>query len=246
MAERGYRWGTFQAWLAIILGITQCALTGLYPITLFVGIALLFLGVGLLQKRLYGLELLYTVAVVSAVGGAWVLFIDRDARQATTAILAVCVWVIPAVTYYPQRRREFLIHGTGEPLHFRSLFRKALERASDTRYRWGLFQAWSSLAFGVCFLGVGSFMSSSRFLTLSVVICFHGSLLVCLWQGLLKKQSFGFVLYYIMLGLSFLAALYLLLKPSPEAIAFFLWWLIPGIFYYPKRRREFGFGGHSA
>ena len=107
-------------------------------------------------------------------------------------------------------------------------------------YRWGKFQAWSSLVVGVCLLLAAAFFDVGSGKTLAFAFFLTGSLHVWLWRGLLRKKRYGFVLYYVLIALIVHSILWL--KPHPEVYVFTLWWLVPGIFYYPKRRREFGFG----
>ena len=109
MAEtsgRGYRWGRTQGWLAIFLGVVQLVLAPIWlsPLMFFL---MLGLGVGLLRKRPYGFVLVYVVAGIAVLAGAVQLILKPQPEVLVAFIITVCVWVIPAVMYYPQRKVDF-------------------------------------------------------------------------------------------------------------------------------------------
>jgi hypothetical protein len=105
-AARGYRWGQTQAWLAIFLGVVQLVLAPIWlsPLMFFL---MLGLGVGLLRKRPYGFVLVYVVAGIAVLAGVVQLILKPQPTVLVAFIITICVWVIPAVMYYPQRYREF-------------------------------------------------------------------------------------------------------------------------------------------
>ena len=111
MAERRYRWGKFQGWSCVVLGVGQLLLQRSLLAALVAGVLLLWLGVGLLRKQRYGFVLVYVVAGISFVGGALELLFQGGGRLGAI-VISVCFFVIPAVMYYPQRYREF---GFGKP-----------------------------------------------------------------------------------------------------------------------------------
>ena len=106
MAERRYRWGKFQGWSCVVLGVGQLLLQRSLLAALVAGVLLLWLGVGLLRKQRYGFVLVYVVAGLSLVGGAYELLVQGGGRLGAI-IASVCFFAIPAVMYYPQRYREF-------------------------------------------------------------------------------------------------------------------------------------------
>ena len=105
-------------------------------------------------------------------------------------------------------------------------------------YRWGRFQGWSSLVIGVLFILAGPWVSAEFRLRLATYTT--GTTTVFLGIGLLGKKRYGFVLFYVVLAL---VGLETIIAPHwhPEAYVMAVcWWLIPAVFYYPKRYREFG------
>src|SRR5271169_4439286 len=105
-SRRGYRWGQTQGWLAIFLGVVQFLVVPIW-LSPFTGSLMLGLGVGLLRKRPYGFVLVYVVATVTILAGVAQLILKPQPEVLVAFIITVCVWVIPAVMYYPQRYGEF-------------------------------------------------------------------------------------------------------------------------------------------
>jgi hypothetical protein len=107
--ERGYRWGKFQGWVTFILGVVVWIPTvfgspnGLiqWVITLLVSAVMIFMGLGLIQKKRIGLILLYLNLPVIALG-----FVFAHLPRVETAFL-VLWYILPAVFYYPKRLKEF-------------------------------------------------------------------------------------------------------------------------------------------
>lgn len=110
--ERGYRWGRFQGWSSLAVGVLVYLITpftsgpvGKFDLYL-TGALHIITGIGLLGKKRYGFVLLYVLAVRTALpallGGPhhavpdiliqWTLFLW---------------WALPALWYYPKRYREF-------------------------------------------------------------------------------------------------------------------------------------------
>jgi hypothetical protein len=117
--ERGYRWGKFQAWLSLAIGLALFV-AGFAPwipafavrlMLYFCGALFFFLGAGLLHKRRYGFVLLYVIAVLTLLG---VLQSPAGTERHVTIITGIGLWVIPAVLYYPKRYREFGFGRKGE------------------------------------------------------------------------------------------------------------------------------------
>jgi hypothetical protein len=113
---------------------------------------------------------------------------------------------------------------------------------SERGYRWGRFQGWSALVFGVLVYLITPFTSGpvgkfDLYLT--------GALHIITGIGLLGKKRYGFVLLYVLAARTALAAL--VGGPHhavPDILiqwTLFLWWALPALWYYPKRYREFGF-----
>jgi hypothetical protein len=109
----------------------------------------------------------------------------------------------------------------------------------ESGYRWGRFQGWWSLAIGLVFILAGPWIGREFAFRLAMYMA--GALNLCLGVGLLGRKRYGFVLFYVEAAMvihSFFIA-----RVHPEVYATVAcWWVIPGIFYYPKRYREFGFG----
>jgi hypothetical protein len=102
------------------------------------------------------------------------------------------------------------------------------------RYRWGKFQGAASLVIGVGCLLIGPFGGRlpNRLALYSV-----GGMMLFIGVGLLQKRHFGFILFVLM-G-AFVTVGCLVETGHPEAYAMIVgWWIIPAIFYYPKRWKE--------
>ena len=65
-----------------------------------IGAGLVFLGLGLVGKRKFGLRLLYVFATLGTIGAL------LSARP-IDLFLAAGWWVVPCASYYPKRRGEF-------------------------------------------------------------------------------------------------------------------------------------------
>jgi hypothetical protein len=110
-AERGYRWGRFQGWATVALGVAEY-LFAFWPsdgsvrfILYATGALHMVVGAGLLGKKRYGFVLLYLLAAISTLhgltGGPSYLF-DVIVKWSYAFW-----WTIPALFYYPKRYREF-------------------------------------------------------------------------------------------------------------------------------------------
>lgn len=106
MAERGYRWGRFQAWGALLFAVAQFVIVH-FPVSLFIGVFFLYFWTGLLRKRRYGFVLMYVTTGVAILAGLFHLAVEPTWDVFSQLVIAVCFWGIPAVFYYPKRYREF-------------------------------------------------------------------------------------------------------------------------------------------
>lgn len=85
----------------------------------------------------------------------------------------------------------------------------------------------------------GPWSSSEQAFRLAMYIT--GTVQILLGVGLVGKKRYSFVLFYMCAVLCSVEAV--TMSVNPEAYALLIaWWIIPGIFYYPKRWRDFGFG----
>ena len=118
-------------------------------------------------------------------------------------------------------------------------------------YRWGKFQGWVTLVMGIFFAvstwHFGAFLidfEPSNPPLVRMILYMLAFLWVILGVGLLTKDRLGFVFYYFLAAISVVAVL-----STGSHIASYIftacWWVIPAIFYYPKRWRDFGFGKRS-
>lgn len=107
---RTYRWGKFQGWTMIVVGLLNCIpINGLTTTEgliiwlglLTAGVTTVFLGIGLLRKRRYGLILMYVSIVIIALG------IVRSVVSLVWGLSVILWFLIPALFYYPKRRSEF-------------------------------------------------------------------------------------------------------------------------------------------
>jgi TPR repeat protein len=116
-------------------------------------------------------------------------------------------------------------------------------------YQWGKFQGWATLICGLfailVLIGKGDILGAAL-----------GSLSAVAGYGLIRKERWGFVLYFIGAGTAAVIALLVdllailpLFSRSESASSVIgeafvvstvngLWWIIPAIFYYPKRWKE--------
>jgi hypothetical protein len=121
-----------------------------------------------------------------------------------------------------------------------------MAEASERSYRWGKFQAWVSLVVGAVIFLTGPFAAD---FSMGLARCIVGVLFLCVFAGLLHKHRYGFVLVYVTTGAVLLAWFMPLLTGGnvnvSGSVGGLLFWGIPAAFYYPKRYREFGFGGGS-
>jgi hypothetical protein len=110
---RGYRWGKFQGWTMVVVGLLNCIpINGLTTTEgliiwlglLTAGVTTAFLGIGLLRKRRYGLILMYVSIVIIALG------IVRSVVSLVWGLSVILWFLIPAIFYYPKRHEEF-VHG---------------------------------------------------------------------------------------------------------------------------------------
>lgn len=105
---RSYRWGKFQGWTTFVIGLVTFLPTpfmggGIFKqlIEYTAGALLIVLGLGLAQKRRFGLVLLYSQLPLFLLGFA---FLDMPRFE---IVFAVCWYFIPAAFYYPKRWKEF-------------------------------------------------------------------------------------------------------------------------------------------
>jgi len=116
----------------------------------------------------------------------------------------------------------------------------------QTSYRWGKFQGWTTLVYGIVLL-VGALLSSGGDSWSNAGLYAGVVYTICLGYGLIKKYNYGLILFYAGIPLDILATALVfyfgLLSfnfASVIAVALVLAWsVIPAIFYYPKRRKEF-------
>jgi TPR repeat protein len=126
----------------------------------------------------------------------------------------------------------------------------ALALSATLPYSWGKFQGWALLIGGV----FAFFVMVGRGDIFGIV---SASLSALIGYGLIRKERWGHVLFFIGAGIAAVIALFVGLlailalssgsenasKTIAEAFALstvnVLWWIVPAIFYYPKRRREF-------
>jgi hypothetical protein len=101
-------------------------------------------------------------------------------------------------------------------------------------YRWGRFQGWSIFIIGLSLFLVAPFMRSA-------VALLGGSFLMIEGVGLVGKRTYGLVLFYIQIILTYAAGYEI--PPHPEAEVmrwvFLAFLVIPGSFYYPRRWNDF-------
>ena len=102
---RSYWWGKFQGWGLVITGIIIALAVPASPYLPLAkhlaGLLLIFTGLGLARKKLYGLVLFYGVFAL-VVAGCILTSMSGEGIISATAF-----WLIPAIFYYPKRRREF-------------------------------------------------------------------------------------------------------------------------------------------
>lgn len=108
---RSYRWGRFQGWSALGLGLVVFLIalfvnSGVSRFQLYVASwVLMVTGVGLLRKTRTGFVLLYVLAGL-AVSRA-VTNSRPSIDELVTQWIFCCFWAIPALWYYPKRYKEF-------------------------------------------------------------------------------------------------------------------------------------------
>jgi hypothetical protein len=104
---RRYRWGKFQGWTTAVIGLlTWIPLFRIHfgvkwLAEFIVSIVLIFLGLGLVQKRRFALVLLYIHLPIFILA---FVFLSLPAPE---VVFAVCWYFIPAIFYYPKRWKEF-------------------------------------------------------------------------------------------------------------------------------------------
>jgi hypothetical protein len=111
---------------------------------------------------------------------------------------------------------------------------------SNKPYRWGKIQGIVTLLYGLSIL-IPGLTAGNRVVGGLGVMCIVGGF------GLFTKRKYGVALLYATLALFLLigtvAVLGHMLPRSPSfcamASAFFLYWFIPALFYYPKRWYDF-------
>lgn len=92
MAERGYRWGRFQAWGALLFAVAQFVIVH-FPVSLFIGVFFLYLWTGLLRKRRYGFVLMYVTTGVAILAGLFHLAVEPTWDVFSQLVIAVCFGV---------------------------------------------------------------------------------------------------------------------------------------------------------
>ena len=110
-AERGYRWGKFQAWFCLFLAIVQLFLWRTFPLNVATGILLLFAWKGLLWKHRYGFVMVYVLTGVATFAAMIGLAFLTTWDGIGSVVLSLSFWLIPAVFYYPKRYWEFGFKG---------------------------------------------------------------------------------------------------------------------------------------
>jgi hypothetical protein len=103
-------------------------------------------------------------------------------------------------------------------------------------YRWGKFHGWTFIIVGIPFALSGPFHSDpgKRFAS---YLC--GVILPLMGAALISKRRAGLILFFLWTVIGF-GGFVALGAPHPEAwLLLVAWWIIPAIFYYPKRWREF-------
>ena len=119
-------------------------------------------------------------------------------------------------------------------------------RAHTRGYRWGKFQGWANLVYGVVLL-IYAFLSSSGYSWSNPGRYAGDVYIIYLGYGLIKKYRYGLILFYLGIPLDLLVVAFVfhfgLLSfnfASLIGVALFLACsVIPAIFYYPKRWKEF-------
>ena len=102
---RAYRWGKFQGWCALSLGVVLVVLGAIFaPGNLLAGLLWLSTGIGIVQRRKYGFVLLYVIIALLLFEG-----LRKPPTPWASALYAVFLifWGVPAALYYPRRWAEF-------------------------------------------------------------------------------------------------------------------------------------------
>jgi hypothetical protein len=126
-------------------------------------------------------------------------------------------------------------------------------RAQIRSYRWGKFQGWFQLIAGcIAFL-----INGAKVNVLGLIVA---ALSMYCGYGLIKRYRYGAILFFVGAGIAGLvaigvdafASIHVFIDPESGGqrlgvglaytIIVALWWLIPAIFYYPKRWKEFAKG----
>lgn len=118
-------------------------------------------------------------------------------------------------------------------------------------FRWGFFQGLMCLPAGMITCITAS-MHPGPWRIVNLITTVIYAVVFC---GLMDKRRYGFVAYYVLAALVFLnyarVTSIILLRPhmrfrylSPSAflvgtLAVASWWVVPAVFYYPKRWNEF-------
>jgi hypothetical protein len=114
------------------------------------------------------------------------------------------------------------------------------EAKTKRSYRWGRFQGALNCGYGL-FVFVASIGKLNISAAVLSVMCILGGF------GILTKRQFGFALFYITFtSLVLFGSVTIIAHAIPDGSLyytgtplFFLYWFVPAVFYYPKRREEF-------
>ena len=103
MRERSYRWGKFQGWACLFIGMASIIVTPFGSTLssclakLLVGILFIWMGVGLIRQTHYGIAL-FTLLALAASFSCFVVY-----GRAALYLPTIAWWVVPAIFYYPRR-----------------------------------------------------------------------------------------------------------------------------------------------
>ncbi|MGO9317421.1 MAG: hypothetical protein ACLPXT_14775 [Terracidiphilus sp.] len=108
-------------------------------------------------------------------------------------------------------------------------------------YRWGKFQGWTMFVVGLldCIPIHGLTTAEGLIIWLGQLTA--GVTTAFLGVGLLRKRRFGLILIYVSIVLVGLGIIRSVVSPL-WGVSIILWFLVPAIFYYPKRHEEFVHG----
>ena len=102
-------------------------------------------------------------------------------------------------------------------------------------YKWGTFQGWFTAAAGLGLFLISPFIDSAANTVAALLV---GAALMAMGVGLVARKLYGLILFLVWtvlaIGGCFIGT------PYPETFVIVAgWWILPAIFYYSKRWREF-------